>query len=142
MTGTDRKKEIGDVMIKIACLLDKKNGVIADSFAKARHAVIMDADTGSILKEFGRGNAAKGISDAEFARKIAQEDPEAVITGEIEKEPFEILAEEFWITRYNGVGLKVSEAIRLMNEYRLKVIPDFIGGTGCHAGGECHEHEH
>ncbi len=129
-------------MIRIACLLNKRNGVIADSFAEAEHAVFIDSETGNFLKEFGRGNHSGRMTDAEFARRIAEEDVEAVITGEIEKEPFEVLAEEFWITRYNGVGLKVAEAIRLMNAYRLEMIPDFIGGTGCHAGGECHEHEH
>lgn len=125
-------------MIRIACLLNKKNGVVADSFAEADHAVFIDAETGDFLKEFSRNK----MTDAEFARKIAEEDPEAVITGEIEKEPFEVLAEEFWITRYNGAGLKTAEAVRLMNAYKLRIIPDFIGGTGCHSGGECHDHDH
>lgn len=123
-------------MIKIACLLNKKNGVIADFFADAAHAVVIDAETGKVLADFGRAR----MSEAEFARRVAQEDVEAVITGPIEKEPFEILAEEFMITRYDGSGLKPAEAVKLMNAYRLRMLPDFIGGTGCHSGGECHEH--
>jgi hypothetical protein len=123
-------------MIKIACLLDKKNGKVAGFFSEAAHAVLIDADTGSILKELPR----KGVSDAEFARKLAAEDPEALITGPMNREPFEIIAEEYCITRYDGSGLKAGEAVRLMNAYRLRMIPDYIGGTGCHSGGECHEH--
>ena len=125
-------------MIKIACLLDKKNGTVAGMFSDARHVVLIDAENGNVIKEFARGK----LSDAEFARRIAEEDPEAVITGPMNREPFEILAEEFFITRYDGGGLKAGEAVRLMNAYRLRIIPDYIGGTGCHSEGECHEHDH
>lgn len=123
-------------MIRIACLLDKKNGKIAGLFREAVHAVLIDAETGDILKEIARA----GVSDAEFARKLAEEDPEALITGEMNREPFEIIAEEYGITRYDGGGLKAGEAVRLMNAYKLRIIPDYIGGTGCHSGGDCHDH--
>ena len=90
-----------------------------------------------MLGELARGRA----SDEEFARMLAARDPEALITGEINREPFEVIAEEYCITRYYGGGLKAAEAVRLMNEYRLRIIPDHIGGTGCHSGhGECHDH--
>ena len=124
-------------MIKTACLLNKKNGTVAKLFSDAEYAVLIDAESGSFIRGFSRGSA----SDTEFAHMIGAEDPEAVITGEINKEPFEILAEEYYITRYYGGGLKSGEAVRLMNAYRLRMIPDYIGGTGCHSGGECHEHE-
>ena len=124
-------------MIKTACLLDKKKGVVAAMFAEANHAVLIDAENGRILGEISRG----GASDGEFARLIVSDDLEAVITGPMNREPFEIIAEEYCITRYDGSGLKSSEAIRLMNEYRLRIIPDYIGGTGCHSGGECHGHD-
>ncbi len=123
-------------MIKTACLLDKENGTVPGLFSDAAYVVLIDAENGAVLKEFSRGR----ISDTEFARLIAKEDPEAVITGEINQVPFEILAEEYGITRYDGAGLKAEEAVRLMNRYRLRIIPDYIGGTGCHSGGECHEH--
>ncbi|MBQ6389641.1 MAG: hypothetical protein IJH90_08530 [Mogibacterium sp.] len=123
-------------MIRVACLLDKKNGTVAAMYSDAGHAVVMDAETGKILKEVPRGRA----SDTEFARMIGAEDVEAVITGPMNKEPFEVLAEQYFITRYDGGGLKAGEAIRCMNAYRLRMIPDYIGGTGCHSGGECHEH--
>ncbi len=123
-------------MIKTACLLEKKNGTVAKLFSNAAHVVLIDAENGSFIKEFAR----EKLSDTDFARRIAEEDPEAVITGDINKEPFEILAEEFFITRYYGSGLKAAESVRLMNEYKLRIIPDYIGGTGCHTDGECHDH--
>lgn len=123
-------------MIKIACLLDKKNGTVAYTFAEAKHAVFMDAEEEKFLKEIPRGK----MSEEEFARALIAEEPEAVITGPLEQVPFEIIAEEGMVTRYDGGGLKTAEAVKLMNEYRLGVIADFIGGTGCHSGGECHEH--
>ena len=124
-------------MIKTICLLDRKNGTVADLFSNAQHAVIIDAESFGVLGEIARGKAG----DTEFARKLAAEDPEAVITGGINKEPFVILAEEHGITRYDGAGLRASEAVKLMNAYRLRIIPDYIGGTGCHSDiGECHDH--
>lgn len=125
-------------MIRIACLLNKKNGVIAQTFEEAAHAVFIDAETGSILKEMPR----MGMTDEEFAEALGEEKVEAVITGAIEKAPFNILAEKYWITRYDGVGLRISEAVRLMNEYRLRMITDHIGGTGHHDHGHDHDHEH
>lgn len=123
-------------MIKTYCLLDKKNGTVASLFSDAAHAVLIDAGTGKVLGELSRGN----VSDAEFARMIAADDIEAVITGPMNKEPFEIIAEEYCITRYDGGGLRAGEAVRLMNAYRLRIIPDYIGGTGCGSHSECHDH--
>lgn len=123
-------------MIKIACLLNKKNGRVAGLFREANHAVFIDAETSRFLTELPRG----GMTDEEFALRLAKEDPEAVITGPIERRPFEILAERYGITRYDGRGCRTGEAVRLMNAYRLPIIPDFIGGSGCHSGEACHEH--
>ncbi len=125
-------------MIRIACLLDRKDGIVPGLFNEAEHAVVIDAESGSILMELDRGK----MSDTEFARAVAETGVEAVITGEIEQDPFEIIADQFGITRYRGTGYRTGEAVELMNAWRLPVIPDFIGGTGCHSGGECHGHGH
>jgi len=123
-------------MIKITCLLDKKDGKVPALFSDAGYAVVMDADTNTVLGEFSR----ESMNDEAFALRISKDDPEAVITGEIEEKPFVILAERFGITRYDGSGYGAQEAVKLMNAYRLRIIPDFIGGTGCHSGEECHDH--
>ena len=125
-------------MIKIGCLLDKKDGVIASRFQDTGYICVIDAENYQLLKEFPRG----GMSDEELARWVLEEDCEAIITGLMEQVPFEIVPEEGMITRYNGAGRTALEAIEQMNSYRLKIIPDFEGGTGCHSGEGCHEHEH
>lgn len=123
-------------MMKIGCFLDEKDGVIAELFDETGYVVLIDAENYSVLSEFERGE----MSQVELARWVLEEDCEAIITGPLEEAPFEIIAEEGMITRYDGVGLEAMESVRLMNGYRLKLIPDYIGGTGCHSGEECHEH--
>ena len=125
-------------MIKIGCLLDKKDGVIAARFQDTGYICVLDAENEQLLKEFPRGE----MTDIELARWVLEEDCEAIITGPMEQVPFEIVAEEGMITRYNGAGMTALDAVRRMNAYRLELIPDFIGGTGCGAGGECHDHSH
>ena len=56
--------------------------------------------------------------------------------------PFIILADQGCVTRYLAAGLRAQEAIAKMEAYELDMIPDFIGGTGCHSGEGCHEHPH
>ena len=125
-------------MIKIACLLEKKDGVVAWRFHDTGHICVMDAETGEVLRDFPRGD----WTDEELARWVLREDCEAIITGPMERRPFEIVAEEGMITRYNGVGRRAPEAVRQMNACALDLIPDYEGGVGCGAGGECHGHEH
>lgn len=123
-------------MMKIGCFLDKKDGVIAEFFSETGYVVLIDAENDSVLSGFERGE----MSQVDLARWVLEEDCEAIITGPLEEAPFEIIAEEGMITRYNGVGLEAMESVRMMNAYKLKLIPDFIGGTGCHSGEGCHEH--
>ena len=123
-------------MMKIACFLDKKGGVVADLFANTGYIVLTDADTYTVIEEFERGE----MTQVEMARWVLKTDCEAIITGPLEEAPFEIIAEEGMITRYNGVGLEAMDSVRKMNAYALTLIPDFIGGTGCHSGEGCHEH--
>lgn len=125
-------------MMKIGCFLDRRDGVIAELFSKAEYVVVIDAENYTVLSAFERGE----MTEVELARWVLKEDCEAIITGPLEQAPFEIIAEEGMITRYNGVGLEAMTSIRMMNGYRLDLIPDFIGGTGCGSGGECHDHSH
>ena len=67
-------------------------------------------------------------------------DCEAVFCGPIEEAPFTIIADEGCVTRYLAALLSVEEAVREMQSYRLEMITDFIGGTGCHSGEGCHDH--
>nr|SIP63275.1 hypothetical protein [uncultured bacterium] len=121
-------------MIKIGCMLEEKGGKIAARFEQTRHVLLVDAENEEILGEVN----AEGWSEEELARWVLQEDCEAILTGPMQKRPFEIVAEEGLITRYDARGLEPLEAIRRMNAYRLPIIPDYEGGTGCHR----HSHGH
>lgn len=56
-----------------------------------------------------------------MARKIVEQDCEAVVCGSIEKPAFEVLAAA-QVTRYMGAGLVAITALRLMEEYQLDLI--------------------
>ena len=80
--------------------------------------------------------------DLTFAQRTVEENCEAIICGEIRKEPFELLAGQ-GVSRYNGAGKTATEAVKLFINDQLPMITDDIGGSGCPgstSGGECHEH--
>ena len=93
-------------MIKTACLRGKKGGVIAARYSETGYVLLADAEE---LTEIG-GFSREGMTDTEMAERFIEEDCEVIITGPIEKEPFEIIADRGMITRYNGVGLEAGEA--------------------------------
>jgi len=117
------------------------DGKIPALFADANYLLIVDADTGAVHAKYNRS----GITDSDFARKLIEHDCEAVLCGPIERESFLIIADEGCITRYNCVGLSVSDALKAMRADQLPFIVDFIGGIGCgsaHTNCECgHEEE-
>lgn len=131
-------------MLKVALMMTgpAERPVVADTFAAGDRLLIVDAEEGKLLRAIPRD----GRSDRELAGEIAALDCEAVICGPIEQEPFVIIADEGCITRYHGAGLTLWDAVAQMNDYALPLIPDYIGGTGCHPGSAdaCarHGHEH
>lgn len=129
-------------MLKVALLTDGpgEQARVSPEFAAGTYLVVADADTGKILSTLPCGQ----MCQEEIARRIVEEDCEAVITGPIPRKPFEIIADEGCATSYNGVGAAVPEAIEKMNSYALPLIPDYIDGKGCHPGNEvnCKDHHH
>lgn len=81
--------------------------------AKALHIIEMDdsPESARIIKIIE-------CSGADIARAAAAEDCEAVISGVLEPEAFNILADR-QITRYDGSGLSVFEGIKRMQKRRL-----------------------
>ena len=53
---------------------------------------------------------------------------------------FEAIADA-GITRYFAADLTVREAVEEMNAYRLGMIRDYVGGTGCREHGHAHGRE-
>jgi len=113
--------------MKIAITSDTQeaDGIVPKYFKDSEFLMIIDADLNQIIKIYGKQDPDNLV----FARKVLEHDCEAVICGLIEKEAFEIMADE-GVTRYNGSGKKVQTAYDYMNRYKLEMIPDYIGGPG------------
>ena len=113
----------------IAAMTEKPGmeGIVSPLFGNAEYLTIMQAETASVYKVYGREDVG---GDCGFARKIVEP---------VEETPFVILADEGCVTRYLASGLTARKALEEMNRYRLPMLPDFIGGSGCHSGedGRC-----
>lgn len=127
--------------MKIAAMTEAPGleGVIAQDFSSAKYLLILETDPCGIDIVYPR----EGLSDCGLAEKIVAHDCEAVLCGPVEEAPFVILADEGCVTRYLACGLTAGAALREMEAYRLAMIPDFIGGTGCGSGqeGNCAKHQ-
>lgn len=126
--------------MKIAAMTEtpELEGVIAQDFSSAEYLLILETEPCGIDAVYAR----EGLPDCVLAGKIVAHDCEAVLCGPIEEAPFVILADEGCVTRYQASGLTAGAALREMEAYRLAMIPDFTGGTGCGSGqeGSCAKH--
>ena len=115
--------------MKIAVMADGRddNSKVAETFADARWLLIADMDQQCISEVIER-NKTEDIDNRRFSQAIVDWNCESVICGEIEKVPFEILADA-GVTRSLGNGLVVADA--LAGESMLDLITDYIGGPGC-----------
>ena len=110
--------------------------IIADRYEESRALLIVETDDLSVVAAYQNEDA-----DGTFmGKKIIEYGCEAVVCGIMQKNGFEILANE-GVSRYHGAGLKVREGITGSLYNRLPLIPDFEGGTGCGSedGKECNE---
>ncbi|MCQ2406054.1 MAG: hypothetical protein MJ067_02415 [Oscillospiraceae bacterium] len=111
-------------------------GIVPEVFEEAPYLLIFETDDGSLKKVCSR---AKG---ADFSKETVDCYAEAIVMGEhIGKEAFSPIADAS-ITRYNGAGRRVFEAVQLAVYNRLPIIKEYLGGPGCEGGGgDCHEHD-
>ena len=127
--------------IAVTCENMEINGLVPKTFKDSEYLMIIDADKNQIFKIYGKQDSDNMV----FAQKVLDHVCEALICGQLEKEPFELLAGA-GVTRYNGSGHKVQTAYDKMNRYQLDWIADYIGGPGAfghsHTGAcECGEEE-
>ena len=120
-------------MLKVAAstLGASVDSIIPTLFADATHLLILDADTNELLHIVDGGSMEPFERSLFFAGQTVEFDCEALLCGGLEPEPFAILAEENNVTRYLAANRSALDSIRLMNDYALQLITDFIGGTGC-----------
>ena len=115
-------------------------------FEDATHLMIVDADTDDILQVIDGANMDNLERSLFFAWKAVEFDCEALLCGEMEPEPFAVVAIENSVTRYMAAGHPILESVHLMNQYALGFVTDHIGGTGCPdadpANCELHDHDH
>jgi predicted Fe-Mo cluster-binding NifX family protein len=119
--------------MNIAVTSDGENihSIVSLEFEKCRSLIIIDVDNMSIRAVIG--NAEQ--NGTKIAREVIQYGCEALITGKMQSEAFNILADAY-ITRYEGAGSTVEEAIKLMENNSLKIIKSAEGEQGC--GGHHH----
>lgn len=98
--------------------------LIAEKFEQSTHLLIVEMDDYS-LEVYPRDNSF-GSPESAMVRVIIEKDCEAVITGSIRQPSFDALV-EMQVTRYNGAGHTVREALTLMEKYRLDFIRSFEG---------------
>ena len=102
--------------------------MIADLFEECTHLQVYDGDTEELIRVIERD----GKSDAELGQILADLWPEALICGPLKQDVFDIVAaDEYSITRYNGVGMPAVIALKAALDYKLDVIRDPIDGIGC-----------
>lgn len=75
------------------------------------------------------------LSGENLTNEILKNNCEAVITGNIERAEFDILADD-GITRFLGVGYSVQKALELMEKRSLELIRNHDGSQSC--GGDHH----
>lgn len=107
---------------------------VAQEFAKSTYLLIVDME--SLDFQAFENDQPKDETGLEMAKIIREYDCEAVITGQIEGEAFEFLADE-QITRYNGAGYTAGEALDMMEKLQLDLISDYEGSAGISHGHSC-----
>lgn len=70
------------------------------------------------------------MTGEQLAGAVIDADCEALITGALSPEPFERLVKAC-ITRYDGAGYSVGEALGLMENFGLKLIRNLEGTDDC-----------
>ena len=125
--------------ISVATAGQEARSPVPGELKDAKYLFIVETDRNEVLKVL---SCDADQADLLCAKSTVDENCEAIICGQIKKEAFDILYRE-GISRYDGAGKNVTEALKMLARYELAMITDCIGGSGCvgqKSGGECHEH--
>ncbi len=125
--------------IAVATTGQQADSMIPSKLSTAKFLFIVDMEDFEVTKIYDAPDLDRDVA---FAHFTVEEDCEAIICGQIKKDAFEILFKA-GVSRYDGAGKTATEALKRLAAYRLDMITDCIGGTGCvgsQSGGECHEH--
>jgi predicted Fe-Mo cluster-binding NifX family protein len=115
------------------------NGSTLDSkifceFAKTPYLLIVDVDTMTCTPIV---HICASGSDEDLARLVLEHRCEAVITGKLSEEAFELLADD-GVTRYIAADMSALAALEAMERLELELIRNPDGSTTC--AGDHHKH--
>jgi predicted Fe-Mo cluster-binding NifX family protein len=106
---------------------------VSDNFASCKYLLIVNMDK----MEIGAIENSGDPQGEALAYKLVDHNCEAIITGKLNSEAFEIIANNC-ITRYYGHGYSVKEALALMDRYELKLIRNVQGTDECESQHTVH----
>ncbi|NLL38230.1 MAG: hypothetical protein GX254_01400 [Clostridiales bacterium] len=126
--------------IAVACDGRGLSDLVSEHFASCKYLLVVDMDTMSV-------KAIENIYDkegTELARIVNEHSCEAVITGQLTPEAFDILADEH-VTRYRGNGMTADKALMAMERQGLRLIKNADGTDECqvehgHGTNACSDH--
>nr|WP_320012303.1 NifB/NifX family molybdenum-iron cluster-binding protein [uncultured Desulfobulbus sp.] len=115
--------------MKVAVTAEKASleSKVFEEFSKAPFLLIVDVEA---MEFTPLEHTVSPGSDMALARKVAEYNCEAVLTGKLSETAFEIIADEM-ITRYLTVGMNVKEAVTAMGRRQLEIIRNPDGTTAC-----------
>jgi predicted Fe-Mo cluster-binding NifX family protein len=130
--------------MKIAISTNKDNldGTIEERFSISQFLLILEIDDDTLSMKLNKSYEFN-ISETDLARIIIQEDCEAIISGILSTDAFNILALG-GVTRFDGTGLSAAEAIERMHAYELnyfKNAENELEDSHNHIGS-CEGHKH
>lgn len=105
---------------------------VSAKFETCKYLLIVDMESQDI-KAIENTSVQPG---EDLAQKIIDNNCEALITGKMTAEVFEILADAC-VTRYIGFGYSVKDSLVLMDQHKLKLIRNTEGTDDC--DGNHHE---
>jgi predicted Fe-Mo cluster-binding NifX family protein len=109
--------------------------LVSEEFILCKYLLIVDMDKMKFIAVENEGDPLGEV----LARKITEYNCEGVITGKLTPEAFEIIAGD-GVTRFDGRGHSVKEALDLMAQRALKLIRNPEGTDDCggdHSEGNC-----
>ncbi|MDV3428219.1 MAG: hypothetical protein LIR50_14575 [Bacillota bacterium] len=110
--------------------LDSK---VSEKFEECLYLLIVNMDDLSITAI--KNNEPENSSGENLAGEVLKHDCEALISGKIKQEAFNILADAY-VTRYSGADNSVQNALEMMGKNKLEIVKNYDGTNSC--GGHHH----
>jgi len=103
------------------------DSIVFQEFSKTPYLLVVNVDTMTCT---AIPHTAVPGSDVELAKTVLEHNCEAVITGQFEKNAFNILADE-GVTRYAASNISVRESLEQMEKRQLEFIRNIERTSSC-----------